>query len=103
MPLLLDALTIEVVQVWFAFILNVTLKINWHQCIIFRDTLTYLTDAFARSTLPFVWDDPTSVADVKQVAVDLANGAARGKSGGHQFPQTACLVTANFDIHQMEK
>lgn len=69
----------------------------------FRDTLTFLTEAFCQSTLPFVWDDPTSIADLKQVSVDLANGAARGKSGGHQFPKTACLVTANFDIHEVEK
>ena len=68
----------------------------------FRDTLTFLTEAVCQSTLPFVWDDPTCIARLKQVSVDLANGAARGKSGGHQFPKTACLVTANFDIHELK-
>ena len=48
-----------------------------------------------------MWDDPTSIADLKHVSVDLANGAARGKSGAHHF-KTAFLVTANFDIHEVE-
>ena len=48
----------------------------------FRDTLTFLIEDFCQSTLPFVWGDPTSIADLKQVSVYLANGAARGKSGG---------------------
>ena len=64
--------------------------------------ISEITEAFRQSTLPFVWDDPISIADLKQVSVDLANGAARGKSGGHQFPKTACLVTANFDIHKLK-
>ena len=69
----------------------------------FQRYLTFLIEDFCQSTLPFVWGDPTSIADLKQVSVDLANGAARVKSGGHQFPKTACLVTDNFDIHEVEK
>ena len=63
--------------------------------------ISEITEAFCQSTLPFVWDDPTSIADLKHVSVDLANGAARGKSGAHHF-KTAFLVTANFDIHEVE-
>ena len=52
---------------------------------------------FGCSTLPFVWDDPTLIAHVKQITVDLGNGAIKGKDGVITFPRTACLVTANFD------
>ena len=55
---------------------------------------------FALSSLPFVWDDPTSPTEVQQVAVDLGNGALRGRSGSLGTPRTACLVTANFDMGQ---
>ena len=69
----------------------------------FRDTLTFLTEAFCQSTLPFVWDDPTSIADLKQVSVDLANGAARGKSGGHQVPKNSMSCDCQLRHSRVEK
>ncbi|XP_053389689.1 uncharacterized protein LOC128552671, partial [Mercenaria mercenaria] len=49
--------------------------------------------------MPFIWDDPTNPEEVGQLAVDLGNGAVRGKlTEMPQVPLTGCLVTANFDL-----
>ena len=49
--------------------------------------------------MPFVWDDPSDPEEVGQLAVELGNGAVRGKSTEKpQLPTTGCMVTANFDL-----
>ncbi|CAG2235071.1 unnamed protein product [Mytilus edulis] len=74
-----------------------------------RCTLAYLTGRVTGSTLPFVWDDPTSPNDVVQLAVDLGNGASRGagppktKRGKDNPPTTGCIVTANFSLCNIDR
>ena len=49
--------------------------------------------------MPFIWDDPSDPDEVGQLAVELGNGAVRGKATEKpQLPTTGCLVTANFDL-----
>ena len=62
--------------------------------------MAFLRDQFTLTTLPFVWDDPSSPADVQQVAVDLGSRVLRGRTGSLGMPRTACLITANFDMGQ---
>ena len=69
----------------------------------FRNTLASLTAYFCKSTFPIVWDDPSSASEVKQVAIDLANGAARSKKDETTKPTTGCLITANFDCAELTK
>ena len=66
--------------------------------LLYRSTISYLTEMLGSLTLPFVWDGPTTPKDAKQIAVDLGNGALRGKTGIITIPRTACLVTANFAL-----
>ncbi|XP_062595941.1 uncharacterized protein LOC134257326 [Saccostrea cucullata] len=55
--------------------------------------------AHIKYSLPFVWDDPTSTDELSQLAIDLSNGAVRGKANDEaRKPLTGCLVTANFDL-----
>ncbi|XP_061190558.1 uncharacterized protein LOC133198484 [Saccostrea echinata] len=64
-----------------------------------RCTLAFVTSWLTSSSLPFVWDDPTSTDEVSQLAIDLGNGAVRGKANDEtRKPLTGCLVTANFDL-----
>ncbi|XP_055999024.1 uncharacterized protein LOC130047675 [Ostrea edulis] len=64
-----------------------------------RCTLAFVTSWLTTSSLPFVWDDPTSSEEVAQLAIDLGNGAVRGRvNEDTKKPLTGCLVTANFDL-----
>eukprot|EP00105_Crassostrea_gigas_P036528 XP_019920676.1 PREDICTED: uncharacterized protein LOC105322964 [Crassostrea gigas] len=64
-----------------------------------RCTLAFVTQWITTSSVPFVWDDPTTSEEVAQLAVDLGNGAVRGKATEDpKTPLTGCLVTANFDL-----
>ena len=64
-----------------------------------------MTDLFVKGTLPFVWDAPSSEAEVKQITIDLSVGAIRGnwkslntKDDCTKPRHTGCIVTANFDL-----
>ena len=59
-----------------------------------------VTDQFKHSTLPWVWDDPRSLAQVQQVAEALGNGILPGNTGSLFTPRTACLITADSDFSQ---
>ena len=62
--------------------------------------MKYLTT----STMPFVWDDPSSPDEVGQLSVDLGNGAVRGRNADNiKVPMTGCLVTANFDLSSVKR
>ena len=66
----------------------------------FRCTMAFVRDQFIHSTLPWVWDDPRSLAQVQQVAEALGNGILPGKTGSLCTPRTACLITADSDFSQ---
>ncbi|XP_060586194.1 uncharacterized protein LOC132741940 [Ruditapes philippinarum] len=69
-----------------------------------RNTQAFLSDCFAISTFPSVWDDPTKEQEVKQVCIDLGNAAFRGKfKEDAKTPLSGCLVTANFSLSEIEK
>jgi hypothetical protein len=54
--------------------------------------------------MPFVLNDPTNPEEVGQSAVDLGNGAVRGKlTEMPQVPLNGCLLTANFDLTSVSR
>ncbi|KAJ8320803.1 hypothetical protein KUTeg_002390, partial [Tegillarca granosa] len=57
-----------------------------------RCTPAFITQWLKSSTMPFVWDDPSSSEDVGQLTIDLGCRAIRGKSTDDpRTPQTGCL------------
>ncbi|VDI77279.1 Hypothetical predicted protein [Mytilus galloprovincialis] len=68
-------------------------------------TLAFVNSWLTKSTLPFIWDDPTTAEDVSQVAVDVYNGCVRGKSTDQSTKTllTGCMMTANFDLNNFMK
>ncbi|MES9879311.1 MAG: hypothetical protein ABW185_00320 [Sedimenticola sp.] len=66
--------------------------------------MSYVTKCVTSATFPFIWDDPNTADDVSQLAVDLGNGAVRGKGTEEpRVPATGCLVTANFNMAESLK
>ena len=53
--------------------------------------------------MPFIWDDPSVQTEVQQVAIDISQGALRGKGNCSILPMTAPVVTANFDCGNVLK
>ncbi|CAG2206276.1 unnamed protein product [Mytilus edulis] len=56
-----------------------------------RCTLAFVNSWLTKSTLPFIWDDPTTAEDVSQVAVDVSNGCVRGKSTDQYFSRVLVI------------
>ncbi|CAG2256178.1 unnamed protein product [Mytilus edulis] len=73
--------------------------------IVSRCTLAFVNSWLTKSTLPFIWDDPTVAEDVSQVAADVHNGCVRRKSTDQstKTPLTGCMVNANFDFNNFMK
>ncbi|CAG2217132.1 unnamed protein product [Mytilus edulis] len=66
-----------------------------------RCTLAFVNSWLTKSTLPFIWDDPTTAEDVSQVAVDVYTWQINRPV--YQTPLTGCMVTANFDLNYFMK
>ena len=65
--------------------------------------MEFLQELMVSSTSHFLWDDPTKETEVRQLAFDFGNAVYCGKFNDSRVLQTDCLVTANFNLTEIEK